>query len=244
MKEDVWYKSWFDSPYYHLLYSHRDEREAEYFIGNLTKYLNLKSGANILDMPCGSGRHALILRQLGFRVTGADLSPSNIQLAKDQEAEGLEFFVHDMREPLKAEAFDCVLNLFTSIGYFDDEEENIRTFRSLAVSCKSGGTVVIDFMNTAKVISELVPEETKTIEGIDFHISRYLSEGYICKSIQVRDSRETFHFMEKVKAWNREDFQKYFIFAGLEQRTILGNYQLDAFDPINSPRMIFILSRS
>lgn len=243
MTEDEWYRSWFDSRYYHLLYSHRDESEAEGFIKNLTRYLNLKMGAKVLDMPCGSGRHALILNKLGFKVTGADLSPSNIMAANALAEKDLSFYVHDMRQPIDGN-FDCVLNLFTSLGYFDDEAENKKTFSSLAASARPGGTIVVDFMNTRKMIADLVPNEHKTIDGVEFTINRYLRNGNICKEIQVKDGSKTFHFVEKVKAWNEEDFQKYFKFAHLEQKTILGNYQLEPYNPENSPRMIFILSRS
>lgn len=68
-----WFASWFDTPYYHILYKERNYREAQIFMDNLTHYLNLPEKAKVLDLACGKGRHAIYLNQLGFEVIGADL---------------------------------------------------------------------------------------------------------------------------------------------------------------------------
>jgi 2-polyprenyl-3-methyl-5-hydroxy-6-metoxy-1,4-benzoquinol methylase len=73
-KSENWYSSWFDTPYYHILYKDRNYREAQLFMDNLTHYLNLPEKAKVLDLACGKGRHAIYLNQLGFDVVGADLS--------------------------------------------------------------------------------------------------------------------------------------------------------------------------
>ena len=56
-----WFATWFDSPYYHILYKERNYREAQVFMDNLTHYLNLPEGATVLDLACGKGRHAIYL---------------------------------------------------------------------------------------------------------------------------------------------------------------------------------------
>ena len=61
-----WFASWFDTPYYHILYKDRNYREAQVFMDNLTHYLNLPEGSKILDLACGKGRHSIYLNQLGF----------------------------------------------------------------------------------------------------------------------------------------------------------------------------------
>ena len=65
-----WYASWFDTPFYHILYKDRDYQEAQYFMDNLTGYLNLPEEAKILDLACGKGRHSIYLNSLGYEVTG------------------------------------------------------------------------------------------------------------------------------------------------------------------------------
>ena len=60
---NTWYSSWFDTPYYHILYKDRNYREAQIFMDNLTHYLNLPEKAKVLDLACGKGRHAIYLNQ-------------------------------------------------------------------------------------------------------------------------------------------------------------------------------------
>ena len=78
-----WFASWFDTPYYHILYKERNYREAQIFMDNLTHYLNLPEKAKVLDLACGKGRHAIYLNQLGFEVIGADLSENSIKEASE-----------------------------------------------------------------------------------------------------------------------------------------------------------------
>ncbi|MGB5031889.1 MAG: methyltransferase domain-containing protein, partial [Saprospiraceae bacterium] len=76
-----WFKTWFDTTYYDILYDDRDELEAEEFIQHLLRYLNLDQRAFVLDIGCGTGRHALALAEYGFDVTGIDLSLNRIEKA-------------------------------------------------------------------------------------------------------------------------------------------------------------------
>ena len=78
----AWFESWFDSPYYHILYKDRDMKEAEEFIDHLMDRLHLPSGSKILDMGCGKGRHSVYLNRKGYNITGIDLSKENIAYCK------------------------------------------------------------------------------------------------------------------------------------------------------------------
>ncbi|HET6992715.1 MAG TPA: methyltransferase domain-containing protein, partial [Bacteroidia bacterium] len=77
-ENNCWFESWFDSPYYHLLYGNRDEKEAENFIEVLARFLKAPKGSRALDLACGKGRHSVALYKNGFEVTGIDLSERNI----------------------------------------------------------------------------------------------------------------------------------------------------------------------
>src|SRR5687768_1289478 len=110
-----WFESWFDSPWYPILYSHRDHAEAEAFVENLLKTLAPAPGARFLDLACGRGRHARFIHRRGFDVTGLDLSTASIADARLFEEPGLRFAVQDMRHPFPG-TYDYILNLFTSFG--------------------------------------------------------------------------------------------------------------------------------
>jgi SAM-dependent methyltransferase len=238
-KTNNWFASWFDSPYYHILYKERDETEAQLFMDNIVHYLNLPEEAKILDLACGKGRHSIYLNQMGFQVTGADLSTNSIAIAKNFENETLHFVEHDMRKPFD-QKFDAIFNLFTSFGYFENEDDNLTTLIAIKDSISEYGFAVIDFMNVPNVISKLVPEEVKSVDNIDFHIKRFFKDNYIYKEIDFEDQGEKYHFTEKVKALTLEDFETMMDRAGIYLLDVFGDYKLKKYHKLESERLILI----
>ncbi|RYZ36141.1 MAG: class I SAM-dependent methyltransferase [Sphingobacteriales bacterium] len=242
-KDISWYTTWFDSPYYHILYKDRDTEEAKQFLDKLLTYLHPKPHYTILDLACGKGRHSIYLNSQGFDVTGIDLSEHNIEAAKKHENEHLHFEVHDMRETFREEAFDFVLNLFTSFGYFEEETDNIIALRAASQSTKHGGKIVIDFMNTGYALKNLVANEQKEIDGVQFGITRKLQNGFIVKHITIQDGGRQHTFEERVRALSYDDFIEYFRMADLRLADVFGSYSLEPFNPETSERMIFVLKK-
>ena len=236
---EMWYSSWFDTPYYHILYKERNYREAQIFMDNLTHYLNLPEKAKVLDLACGKGRHSIYLNQLGFDVLGADLSENSIAEASKNANETLHFKVHDMREPFE-EKYDAIFNLFTSFGYFENDEDNLTTLKAIKESLSEYGFAAIDFMNVHEVVNTLVPEEIKIVDEIEFHIKRYLKDGHINKEIDFEDKGQKFHFTEKVKALTLQDFEQLMDEAGIYLLDIFGDYKLKKFHKTESERLIMI----
>jgi len=239
-----WFSTWFDSPYYHLLYRDRNQEEAQAFIDVLLQRLHPKPGARLLDLACGKGRHAVYLSEQGYDVTGVDLSPGSIAYAQRYAHSHLHFRVHDMREPLLYKPFDFIFNLFTSFGYFAQQTENVVALRSAVAALRPGGKMVIDFMNTERTLRELVLEEKKVVNTTTFHLSRLLDDDFIVKAIRFRDENGVEqHFEERVRALSQAQFEEYFQMAGLRVVDVLGDYQLAPYKEALSPRMIFILKK-
>ena len=234
-----WYASWFDTPYYHILYKDRDYTEAQGFMDNLTNYLNIPEQGKILDLACGKGRHSVYLNSLGYNVTGVDLSEQSIIHAKQFENETLKFNVHDMSKPYP-DTFDAVFNLFTSFGYFEDENCNLETIKSIKAELNEFGFGVIDFMNSNYIIDNLVAEDVKTVEGIDFHQKRSFKDGYIIKDISFEADGEHFEFQERVKAFTLEDFETLFEKAGVYLLDVFGDFKLHNYHSKTSERLIMI----
>ena len=235
-----WFSEWFDSPYYHILYKDRDLKEAELFIDNLTTYMNLPEGARIADIPCGKGRHCIYLNKKGFVVSGADLSPESIYYAKKFSNPTLDFFIHDMRDYFATEKYNAVLNIFTSFGYFDDPMDNQRCIESFSQALKPDGILVLDFINFKKIVPTFRHKESKDVDGIIFHIEKQIENNRLVKNILFSNSGKAFHFQEKVSILYKEDFLKYFNFAGLKVKDVFGDYQLNPFDPEKSDRLILV----
>jgi len=238
-----WFAEWFNSPYYHILYKNHDEDEGGFLIDNLNKYLQFAAQHKILDLACGKGRHAIYLNSKGLDVLGVDLSPESIGYGKQFGNATLAFEVHDMREPVGIGKFDFVLNLFTSFGYFHNEEDNFKTIQSIATSLKPDGKLILDFFNAQKVTTELVSYEEKKIEGITFCISKKLENGFIIKTIEFGADGQLYHFHEKVRALYLEDFKKYYLQAGLKIEIVWGSYELDPYDLIYSDRLIMLVGK-
>ncbi len=233
------FTSWFDSPYYHILYKDRGNDEAKSFMVNLTSYLNIPEDGKILDLACGKGRHAVYLNSRGYDVTGVDLSPQSIVYAKQFENKTLHFDVHDMSKPY-SQQFDAVFNLFTSFGYFENEEDNLNTIKAIKSNLKDNGVGVIDFMNVDFVIDNLVEENNKTVEGIDFNLKRYVEHGYIIKDISFEVDNISYNFKERVKALKLDDFIDMFQKANIQLLDVFGDYKLHKFDKKTSERLILI----
>ncbi|MBK8653301.1 MAG: class I SAM-dependent methyltransferase [Haliscomenobacter sp.] len=238
--ERSWYEDWFNSPYYEILYHHRDDSEAQGFIDRLLVWLQPKMGALILDLACGKGRFARYLARKGFHVTGLDLSINSITQAREYEMENLAFFTHDMRLPYRINYFDCTFNFFTSFGYFDQERDDVRTLKSVALGLKKGGVFVLDFFNSTYVKSHFQGSQQKTIQGITFETNKYVQGNRIVKTIDFEDQGRSWHFEESVRLFEFQDFERLFGQAGLKIETCFGNYHLDPFDESSSPRLILI----
>ncbi|WP_422104124.1 SAM-dependent methyltransferase [Winogradskyella sp.] len=234
-----WYASWFDTPYYHILYKDRDYSEAQGFMDNLTSYLNLPEGGKILDLACGKGRHSIYLNKLGYNVTGVDLSEQSIKHAKQFENDTLKFDVHDMTKPYP-ETFDAVFNLFTSFGYFKDDTCNLKTISAIKAELNTFGFGVIDFMNVNYVIDHLVSEDVKTVNGIDFYQKRSVKDGYIVKDISFEFDGEHHEFQEQVKALTLSDFKTLFDEADVHLLEVFGDYKLQKYHHKTSERLIMI----
>jgi len=235
-----WFKSWFNTPYYHLLYNKRDYKEARFFMSNVVSYLKLKQGDSILDLACGKGRHAIFLNSLGFNVTGIDLSENSIYEANKFKNDTLHFRVHDMRDPF-INKYDAIFNLFTSFGYFEDDNEDIKVLKNIKNGLKPKGIAVIDYLNVTKSIAHLVPQEIEKRGTIDFKISRFVKNGFINKTIRFNDGDKNFTFTEHVKCLDADKFNKYLNEVGLKLIDCFGDYDLNPFNKNTSDRLILVI---
>ena len=236
-----WYKQWFDSAFYHQLYSNRSEKEATDFIDTLMDELNPPANSKVLDLGCGAGRHAKWLAAKGFDVTGLDLAASSIRSATRYEKTNLRFAKHDMRDAFGKNHFDYVFNFFTSFGYFKNDEENHKVIRNIYNALKPGGSLVLDYLNVTWCEDRLVTEETKEIDGIVYHISRWSDEKFFYKKIVIENMPAGHsEFVEQVAKFDLNAFEYMFEQNGLKLVKVYGDYQLNEYNTVSSPRMILL----
>ncbi len=239
-----WFESWFGSPYYHILYEHRDEFEAQAFVDQLIDYLQPPPGSKMVDIACGEGRYAVQLASRGFDVTGIDLSYESIEKAKKSEGKNLQFLVHDMRFPFYINYFDYAFNFFTSFGYFAAQRDHLMAAKAFGLSLKKGGLLVIDYLNREYTLARMQPESTVRRGDYEFQIKKRLEDGHIVKDISFRDSENKLrNYRERVAAFSLSDFVRMFREAGLSLIGTYGDYALNPYHPFDSPRMIMTFKK-
>lgn len=243
MSDKLWFKDWFNSPYYHILYKKRDDKEAQFFMDALAKHLQLNASHKIWDLACGKGRHSIYLNSKGLNVIGTDLSENSIKEALKNSNDTLEFYTHDMRTPFRINYFTHVFNLFTSIGYFEDERDNLKVFKNVFQSLKPGGLFVVDFFNVLDVKACMIPDNKMIVEGIEFHICKKIENNKIIKRIEFSDKGKDYFFEEKVSLLNKFSFESMAAAAGFKLENVFGDYQLNPFDEKKSDRLILMFRK-
>jgi SAM-dependent methyltransferase len=246
--DSEWFRPWFNSEAYHVLYGHRSDSEASNFVSTLSRHAALNSGGKVLDAGCGAGRHARAWSKLGWEVHAFDLSPESISAAKDHSDRPTPAYrVLDLRSLVEVSEwegrFDLVTNFFTSLGYFDDPSDQRAVMQGFAHALKPGGWLLIDFLNVHQVKANLISEEKLVREGVEFTIHRRIHEGWIEKSIQFMWKGEPHHHVERVQALEPDHFSEMLSHNGLKVHFLYGDYDLAPWRE-SSPRCLILAQKS
>lgn len=245
MSEKNWYEKWFSNKYYLEIYSHRDEKEARDILNLIQRYVPLKTNAKVLDVCCGAGRHSLELARRGYDVTGFDLSSYLISQANESLSGAketnlqVEFMIKDMKDFNFSNVFDMAINVFTSFGYFETDEENFKVFENVHKSVKQGGYFVFDYINTDNLKKTLVSKSEDEYDGVKIIQKRYIVNDFVYKDIFIGDDKYT----EMLKLYNTDDINAIFKTIGFNVLHTFGDYYGNAFIRENSKRMVYICKR-
>ncbi len=236
-----WFEQWFAEEYLSL-YRHRDEEEGAQAVALIAAQVPLVDRC-VLDLACGPGRHTLQLRAAGANVVGFDLSMPLLSRARHR-AHALQPVVRgDMRHlPFRTGAFDVVVNLFTSFGYFSDDDQHRLVLREVATTLKKGGIFILDYFNTIDLVRGLVAHEEREIGTQRVVIERRISEDgrFVLKEMNLMDDGR--RFIERVRLFTPNDLENLITEAGLSIRSWFGDYN---GGPLNerSPRALLVSER-
>jgi SAM-dependent methyltransferase len=233
-----WYKNWFGNDYLQV-YSHRDQNEAKQLVQLIQFHINLKPDARILDIGCGQGRHLSIFAKKKFQITGIDLSSVLLRIAKENNLNNptTHFIQADMRYLPINFKFDLILNLFTSFGYFEDDEENKSVLCQVSKLLKKSGRFVFDYFNSNYVKNNLVPKHYEKIGDLIIEQERYIENSRIKKKINLTKKGKKSTYFESVKLYSPEEIYEMLRSVNLKISTTFGNYDGSVFDD-QSPRLI------
>jgi SAM-dependent methyltransferase len=144
-----WPVAFFDDEYLKIYLHQFTQERTEQEVDFIEAALAPAPGASVLDLACGSGRHAIRMARRGYRVTGVDFNPRYLELAAAEAGRAgvaVEWMARDMRALDFTARFDRVYSFFTSFGYYSDEE-NEEVLGRIARALRPGGRLLLDMMN-------------------------------------------------------------------------------------------------
>jgi SAM-dependent methyltransferase len=152
-----WWGSFFDDEYAAYGLSDFEHPMLEATADFLVDVLALSEGDSLFDQCCGVGRISIPLAARGVRVVGLDLIDSYVEVARHRAAKRdlpCTFHCGDAHEFIAPEPCDAAINWYTSFGYDEDDEQNIRVLQCAFDSLKSGGRFALDYHSTARILAD------------------------------------------------------------------------------------------
>ena len=236
-----WFEQWFGEEYLRL-YPHRDDEDAERAVALVDRVAKL-DGQRVLDLACGPGRHAVRMVERGARVLGIDLSLPLLSRARHGNPPHTNLVRGDMRHlPFCCAAFDVVVNLFTSFGYFAEDRQHVQVIQGVADALVPGGKLFLDYLNADSVRANLVHHEERTFGSRRVAIERQLSDDdrFVIKEMHLIDDGRS--FVERVRLFSADDLAGIMQTVGLRVVQRFGNYAGDDLSS-DSPRAILVARR-
>jgi SAM-dependent methyltransferase len=167
--ERPWYDGFFDADYLRIFLPVLPDERTAAEVNGVVERLGLPPGARLLDLCCGHGRHAVPLAQLGYRVTGLDLSRPLLERAAGLaggQGQRVGLIEADMRRlPFADASFDAVLNLFNAFGYLEDDAQDELVLAEVARVLAPGGRFLQELANREALIRGWRDSEVVRTDG-------------------------------------------------------------------------------
>jgi 2-polyprenyl-3-methyl-5-hydroxy-6-metoxy-1,4-benzoquinol methylase len=239
-----WYEEWFNTDEYLNVYRHRNEIDAGKLVDLIIKFVNIPPNGTVLDLACGAGRHSILFAKKGYKVTAVDLSINLLKVAKlsaEEQQVDIEFIQGDMRSFSINQKFDLVVNLFTSFGYFETDEDNFAVFTKAKDLLKPSGFFVFDYFNSHYLRNNLIPSSVDLFNGSRIEQIRRIEGERVVKEISIRrgegDERK---YLESVRIYSKEEIVVELKNRGFEIDAVFGDFNGNPFTLESSPRIIII----
>lgn len=241
-----WYKDWFATDEYLYVYKHRNEKDALELFNLIAKNINIPDKASILDAACGAGRYALLFARNGYNVTGFDLSENLLKIAK-QNARclniNIDLFCTDVRQFCVRKKFDLAVNLFTSFGYFENDDENFLLIRNIFNHLKDKSFFVFDYFNVDYLVKKLPGDSVDFINGAEMIQKRFIDGNRVKKVICIKKDDSIKQYFESVRLYYPDEIRCVFKKFGFEIIKIFGDYSGGEFNNNSSPRLIIFAQK-
>lgn len=134
-------------------------------VEKIIELTNVQSG-HVLDLCCGPGRHTYEFAKRGFFVTAVDVSEFLLSKAKEHCSQftNVRFIHADMRDFVEPNHFDLVINMFTSFGYFENQEDNLKVLENIKKNLREDGKLLME-MASKEVVLKNYRESIVSVRG-------------------------------------------------------------------------------
>ncbi len=205
-------------------------------VDQVLRLLSLDKGAGLLDACCGVGRHSVEFAGRGLVVTGVDLMEEYLEAARDTaEAESVEveFLQADLRAFYREKCFDAAVSMFISVGYFEDEQDEVRVFRNIRRSLKTGGSFLVDTIGKEILKKQFITRDWYREDGI-FVISTYRAEDDFSRLwnrwvLYDDDGRHEYIFSHRV--FSPGELTRLLLAAGFTSVSVYGDLDGSPYGP-------------
>jgi SAM-dependent methyltransferase len=239
-----WYDRFFGSEYLSFD-EHADTSLQVDFIG---RTLGLPRGGTLLDVACGYGRHSIPLSSKGYRVVGLDRSPTMLAAARRATARRRKhkptWIRGDMRHLPLLDEMDAAISMFSSLGYFEAEDENFSVIREVAEVLAPGGRFLIETVNRDFVVRHLTPVQVYRPENLVLIEERSFDPVSSRSRVDVTvidDGRAT-KLYHSVRLYTFTEMEMLLSASGLAVAAVWGDFHAGDYT-CDSPRMIVLAEK-
>ncbi len=219
-----------------ILFHENRMEKTSYQVDRFVEILDLKEDDRVLDLVCGIGRHSIELARRGFDVTAVDLTEQYIKEARnkaDGENLDVEFVRADMREFERTESYDAVINFFTSFGYFEGKEENLKVLENVHSSLKPAGKFLLDVMGKEVLDKVYSEKDSVRVDGGFFVEERnFKDDGKILESNWklIKDDGEVKEHKFIYRVYKEDEIISLLKEAGFTDVKTYGDLELSRYD--------------
>ncbi len=190
------------SEYYDLLYKEKDYTGESHYIHKLISKYKPES-KSILELGCGTGKHASVLKKMGYKIAGIDISDKMLSEAKKNYSD-IDFIEGDIRIVRLHKKYDVVVSLFHVLNYQKENKDLLDTFETAEAHLKSGGLFIFDCWYGPAVLSEKPSNRVKRLENENIRIVRicepviYPNENYVDVNYEIIIENKTTNKVHKI----------------------------------------------
>ncbi len=235
--------------FHEYIFDEQKELNARIEVDSIIELTGVRSGS-LLDMPCGPGRHSVIFAGYGFKVTGVDINNRLLDLASERARRNkcvIDLIQADMRNLELEDEFDLAINMFTSLGYYNDYQEDLKVVRNIRNSLKSGGIAFFE-MSGREVLKRnfrpLIVERGKSGVRVEKNIESSLDWKKVRNTwvLYYPGGKQTRCCFEQT-IYSADELQALLNDAGFTKVEIFGSIAGDSYDD-GAKRLIAIAVRN